>query len=177
VPDVREAVFPDDADAIARIDTSFTTDTIYVVRLDGDDFTIVPTPVDPPIVKSFPIDGLGGWRAWERAWVATANDAIVGFCAVRDQQWNRQLVLWHLYVDRSARGQGYGHALLETAIADARANDAYAVWLETSNLDYPAVQWYRAHGFELCGLDTLRYEPTYASGETALYMARRLSST
>jgi len=174
VADIRVAVLPDDAGAIARIDTSFTTDTIYEVRLDGDHFSVTPTPVDPPVTKTFPIDGVDGWRAWERAWVAEHDDNIVGFCAVRDQQWNRQLVLWHLYVDRSARGKGYGHALLERAIADARATNAYAVWLETSNLDYPAVQWYRAHGFELCGLDTLRYEPTYAKGEIALYMARRL---
>src|ERR1700749_3854208 len=82
VPDIRPAVLPDDADAIARIDTSFTTDTIYEVRLNDDGFAVTPTPVDPPIVKTFPIDGLGGWRAWERAWVATADDTVVGFCAV-----------------------------------------------------------------------------------------------
>jgi ribosomal protein S18 acetylase RimI-like enzyme len=69
---------------------------------------------------------------------------------------------------------GHGHALLERALADGRAHGARTAWLETSNLDYPAVQWYRAHGFELCGLDTTRYEPTYAPGETALFMARPL---
>jgi len=174
VAEIRAVVLPDDADAIARIDTSFTTDIVYDVRIDGDDFRVTPTSVKPAVTKTFPIDGLGGWRAWERAWVATDDEAIVGFCAVRDQQWNRQIVLWHLYVDRAARRRGHGRALLETVLDDARAGNAYAVWLETSNLDYPAVQWYRAHGFELCGLDMLRYEPTYASGEVALFMARRL---
>jgi ribosomal protein S18 acetylase RimI-like enzyme len=175
VPEVRAAQLPEDGDAIAAIDTSFDTGTIYAVTLDGDTFHCTPTAVDPPVTKRFPIDGIAGRRAWERGFVA-CNDAgeIVGFCAVRDQQWNRQLVIWHLYVDRRARGQGHGFRLLEHALADGRARDAQTVWLETSNLDYPAVQWYRAHGFELCGLDTTRYEPTYAPGETALYMARRL---
>jgi ribosomal protein S18 acetylase RimI-like enzyme len=172
---VRPAVFPDDADAIARIDTSFTTDTIYEVRLDSDSFRIDATSVVPPVTKTFPIDGISGWRAWERAWVASDDDGTVcGFCAVRDQQWNRQLVLWHLYVDRAARGRGFGHDLLETAVADAGQHGARFVWLETSNLDYPAVQWYRRHGFELVGLDMIRYEPTYAAGEVALYMAKAI---
>ncbi len=172
MPDVRAAVLPDDADAIAAIDTSFTTSTIYGVTLAGDSFVLTPTPVDPAVTKRFPIDGVTGWRAWERAWVACDDAGVVrGICAVRDQQWNRQLVIWHLYVDRSVRGKGFGYALLEHALADGRARDALTAWLETSNLDHPAVQWYRKHGFELCGLDTTRYEPTYAPGEIALYMA------
>lgn len=175
MPSVRDASLPDDGDAIAAIDTSFDTDTIYDVRLEGDTFHCTPTPVDAPVTKRFPIDGISGWRAWERGFVAcTDDDTIVGFCAVRDQQWNRQLVIWHLYVDRRARGTGHGYRLLEHALADGRAREAQTAWLETSNLDYPAVQWYRAHGFELCGLDVTRYEPTYAHGETALFMARRL---
>jgi ribosomal protein S18 acetylase RimI-like enzyme len=175
VPEVRPAVLPDDADAIAAIDTSFTTDTIYDVTLDRDSFVLTATPAEPPVTKTFPIDGVTGWRAWERAWVACDHaGAVRGFCAVRDQQWNRQLVIWHLYVDRGARGKGFGYALLEQALADGRAHNAVTAWLETSNLDHPAVQWYRAHGFELCGLDTTRYEPTYAPGEIALYMARAL---
>ena len=47
------------------------------------------------------------------------------------------------------------------------------VWLETSNLAYPAIQFYRGVGFELCGLDASLYEGEQA-GETALYFMRPL---
>jgi ribosomal protein S18 acetylase RimI-like enzyme len=50
------------------------------------------------------------------------------------------------------------------------------VWLETSTLAYPAIQFYRRRGFELCGLDTSLYDSADPSaGETALYFARSLS--
>src|SRR5262249_19550446 len=134
---VREAVLPDDADAIAALDTSFTTATIYVVTFVDDRFDVTPTAVDPPGTKTFPIDGLTGWRAWERAWVATDDDnRIVGVCAVRDERWNARLVIWHLYVDRGARGHGHGRALLQHALADGTERGAQFAWLETSKLDY-----------------------------------------
>jgi ribosomal protein S18 acetylase RimI-like enzyme len=177
VPDaqrVRTAIFPDDGEAIAAIDTSFTTGTIYVVKLEGDSFVITPTAVDPPVTKTFPIEGITGWRAWERAWVACDDRRVVGFCAVHGPTWNRRLVVYHLYVDREHRGRGFGRSLLDQAVADGRAVGARTVWLETNNLDHPAVQWYRRQGFELCGLDTTLYEPEYAPGEIALFMTRAL---
>jgi ribosomal protein S18 acetylase RimI-like enzyme len=173
-PRVRDAIFPDDGPAIAAIDTSFTTGTIYDVTRAGDSFELTAKEVDPPVTKTFPIDGITGRRAWERAWVAEDDGRVVGFCAVHGPTWNRRLVVYHLYVDCASRGRGLGHALLEQAVADGRAVGARSVWLETNNLDHPAVQWYRRQGFELCGLDTTLYEPDYAPGEIALFMTRRL---
>jgi ribosomal protein S18 acetylase RimI-like enzyme len=33
------------------------------------------------------------------------------------------------------------------------------LWLETQNVNYPAVQFYRRMGFRLCGLDETLYRP------------------
>jgi len=175
VSHLREALFPDDAEAIAAIDTSFTTDTIYDAAFVDEAIQLRPTRVDPPVTKRFPIDGLTGWRAWEHGWVACDDhDRIVGFCAWRMQDWNRHVIIWHLYVDPSARGVGAGTALLTRAIEDGRARGALIAWLETSNLDYPAVQWYRKRGFEVSGADLTRYEQ-YAPNERALFLTCRLS--
>jgi len=39
----------------------------------------------------------------------------------------------------------------------------------------PAIRFYRAEGFSLCGLDTALYDPTGpGAGETALYFMKNL---
>lgn len=175
---LREAVFPQDEGAIGALDTSFTTDVIYDVSFEkpADVLRIATRHVDPAVTKRFPIDGLTGWRAWEHGWVACdADGRVVGFVAWRMQPWNRHVIIWHLYVDRGARGSGAGSALLEHAIADGIERGAAVAWLETSNLDYPAVQWYRRRGFEISGCDLTRYEQ-YAPDETSLFLSRRLAS-
>lgn len=58
----------------------------------------------------------------------------------------------------------------------ARAEGARCLWLETSNVNEPAIQFYRREGFVLCGLDQSLYDPTSdAGGETALYFARPIT--
>jgi len=40
---------------------------------------------------------------------------------------------------------------------------------------YPAIQFYRRMGFELCGLDVTLYDPaSIVAGETALYFSKSL---
>jgi ribosomal protein S18 acetylase RimI-like enzyme len=60
--------------------------------------------------------------------------------------------------------------LIAAVTAAARDAGTRCIWLETSNLAWPAIQFYRKMGFELCGLDQSLYDPAGTSGnETALY--------
>jgi ribosomal protein S18 acetylase RimI-like enzyme len=172
---VRPARLPEDAGPIMAIDTSFDTDTIYDIVYDHDVFRLATTHASPPVTKRFPLDDLGEGHFWQDAHVATDDSGtIVGFLATRDERWNQRLIIWHCYVDRTARGGGHGHALMQTALDGGRARGLQLAWLETSNLAYPSVQWYRRQGFEVCGLDTTRYTHSYAPGETSLFLARPL---
>jgi ribosomal protein S18 acetylase RimI-like enzyme len=94
--------------------------------------------------------------------------------ATRYEAWNRRVVIWHLYVSGEYRRRGVGGRLLETALAAAREAGARTAWLETSNLNVPAVRAYERLGFVLCGLDTTLYDGTPAEGEVALFFSRRL---
>ena len=48
-----------------------------------------------------------------------------------------------------------------------------SVWLETQNVNYPAIHFYRRCGFEFCGFDETLYDPTIlAQEEVALFFAR-----
>jgi ribosomal protein S18 acetylase RimI-like enzyme len=174
---IRPIHLPADRPAVMRLDTSFTTDRVYRVRATPASFTLVEEVVQPPLRKSFALEGeLDDDRMWDYGIVAEDQDAIVGFAAVRLEHWNRRAAIWHLYVAPGQRGSGLGRRLLDQVEDYARANEARCLWLETSNVNYPAIQFYRHVGFTLCGLDQSLYAPDGdAAGETALYFARTIA--
>ncbi len=173
---VRPVRLPGDRAAILALDRSFTTDRVYRVVRTPQSFTIVETIAQPPVRKDFPLEAdLGAGRVWEQGLVAERAGMVIGFAAFAQQRWNRRTELWHLYVAPQVRRQGVGRALVEAVIAAAKDTGMRCVWLETSNLAYPAIQFYRRMGFELCGPDASLYDPAGpAAGETALYFARPL---
>jgi ribosomal protein S18 acetylase RimI-like enzyme len=166
-----------DARGIFWLTNSFTTDRIYRVVETPNSFTLLAQTVDPPAHKFFSLVGeLQDDHIWSHGWVAEEDARIVGFAALRMEQWNRRGVLWHLYIDANHRGHGLGSRLLAHVEDAARELGASRLWLETSNLNYPAVGFYRKHGYALVGLDTSLYAPDgEAAGEVALYFAKPLA--
>jgi len=173
MPVVRSAILPQDAAGIAAIDTAFTTHRIYEVAVLGDEITLRPHDLDTPLTKRFPLDDLeSAERPYDRAWVAVEDETIVGFAATSYAEWNRRLVLWHLYIDTPWRGRGLARQLLASVEAEGAARDARHIWLETSSLNAPGVAAYRALGFSLSGVDLTLYDGTPAEGEVALFFSR-----
>ena len=171
---IRPVRLPADRAQILALDRSFTTDRAYRIARTPLSFVLEEIPVHPPRRKEFPLaDDLEDGRAWEHGLVAERAGAIVGFAALTHRRWNRRTELWHLYVASALRRHGVGRALVEAVIAAARMAEMRCVWLETSTLAYPAIEFYRRMGFELCGLDESLYDRAGVSeGETALYFAR-----
>jgi ribosomal protein S18 acetylase RimI-like enzyme len=171
---IRPVRLPEDRTALLALDRSFRTDRVYRVARTADSFALEEVPAQRPVRKEFPLaDDLGTGRTWERGLVAERAGSVVGFAAFTHRRWNRRTELWHLYVAPHFRGQGIGRALVEEVVAAARDAEMRCVWLETSNLAYPAIQFYRRVGFVLCGLDVSLYDPASdAAGETALFFAR-----
>jgi ribosomal protein S18 acetylase RimI-like enzyme len=172
---IRAARLPDDAAAIESVDTSFTTGVVFEVDVTGDGFALRERRLPAPTAKRFPLDDVrSDDRPWSHGFVAEEGGACVGFAAAGLEPWNRRLVLWHLYVQPSARGQGVGRQLVERVAELGRELGARHVWLETSNLNVPGVAAYRALGFSLTGIDATLYDATPAEGEIALFFSRRL---
>ena len=68
-----------------------------------------------------------------------------------------------------------GAALLRELAHYARAAGARCLWLETQNINHPAIQFYRRMGFRLCGLDQSLYNPVGPGrDEVALFFVRDL---
>jgi ribosomal protein S18 acetylase RimI-like enzyme len=175
---IREAKFPDDAESISRIDTSFTTDTIYTAFQSEDEIGLRLTSLPAPITKRFPLEDLSRQvSAWEFAVVAIVDDRICAFLAAAYQIWNRRLTILHLYVDVTQRQRGIARLLLGHAQTYGCGKGALYLWLETSSLNAPGVRAYRRLGFELCGVDTTLYRGTPAAGETAVFFSRPVTST
>ena len=176
---IRPVQLPVDLARIARLDTTFTTDRIYRLERSDWSFALREIAVEPPVRKVFPLaDELRDLGAdWSYAIVAEQDTAIVGFAAMQLERWNRRANLAHLYVAPEHRGQGLGRALLQNILASAHAQGARCLWLEVTNVNYPAIQFYRRAGFHLCGWDETLYDPDGpAGGEFALFFVHAWAS-
>ena len=171
----RPAQWPQDVPALSVLDTSFVTDRIYRLTLDGLSFGLEEDALAPPLHKSYPFDPTDREEQgnWDHAVVAEAEERLIGFAAAQYMAWNRRTVIWHLYVAPDYRGRGVGTRLLDTVDTFARRVGARCLWLETQNVNVPAVRFYLRSGFMLCGLDTSLYDPEGpAGGEVALFLER-----
>lgn len=174
---IRPARWPDDLALLNGLDTAFTTDRIYRVNRDAFGFALVEEAVDPPLHKEY--GGLTshgvGLATMEFAVIAEEDGVLAGFTAASYEAWNRRVVVEHLYVSAGRRGRGVGRSLIDQADTFARSRGARCLWLETQNVNYPAIQFYRRLGFRLCGMDDSLYDPASpVQGEIALFFAREL---
>ncbi|MFG2622635.1 GNAT family N-acetyltransferase [Streptomyces sp. NPDC048507] len=169
---------PGDAGAIAAVDGSFTTGTVFEVAVTEDGFALREVAVEPPLRKVFPEEDDGPGATDEddgrRTWVAVTDcggGAVAGFATVSYAPWNRRLTVEDIEVAPGHRGRGLGRALMGRAVDFARERGAGHLWLEVSNVNAPAIHAYRRLGFAFCGLDTALYEGTGSRGEQALFMS------
>jgi ribosomal protein S18 acetylase RimI-like enzyme len=150
---------------------------IFGARFDDGLIWLEEQRLDAPITKSFPLNDLHDpIMPWTIGLVAVDEaDRVIGFVAAEFRAWNRRLVLWHLYVDRAARGKGVARRLVDAIQAQAERAGALHIWLETSNLNVPGVKAYAQLGFHVSGLDSTLYDGTSAQGEFALFLSRRVT--
>lgn len=107
--------------------------------------------------------------------VAEIKENIAGFTTVRFEEWNKRAVMTGIFVAPEYKGRGIGRELVDAALNYAKSKEARCLWLETQNVNYPAIQFYRKVGFEFCGFDTSLYNPADVSpGETAFYFCKQL---
>jgi ribosomal protein S18 acetylase RimI-like enzyme len=169
---VRPANWAADAEGIHAIDTAFTTDRVYRFGREKGGFGFaLPLLTRAPLTKSYPLPQA---HPGDGSFVAEMDGAIAGFAQVEPPAWNGRAVVRHLYVSAAYRGRGIGAALVDALAEHARAAGARCLWLETQNVNYPAVQFYLATGFYLCGLDESFYDPVENPGEFALFFSRPL---
>jgi ribosomal protein S18 acetylase RimI-like enzyme len=174
---IRPARWSAAAALLAGLDTSFATDRIYRVIRDELEFRLAEEKIDSSLRKDHSsVADDDTLREMDYALVAERDGELVGFAAAEFEAWNRRLIVRHLYVAARCRGSGIGRALLDHLDTFARSAGARCLWLDTPNVNYPAIQFYRHMGFRLCGLDESLYDPAGPGGnEVALFFVRELT--
>lgn len=172
---IRSAQWPQDGAALSSLDTEWVTSHIYRPVREEFSFRLIEEAVEPPLRKRYPFQPADPEerRNWDYTAVAEKDGSPAGFAAAQYLAWNRRVVLHHLYVAPAFRRQGVGSRLLFALDAFARSVEARHLWLETQNVNHPAIQFYRAAGFEFCGFDDSLYDAEPSNEEEiALFFAR-----
>jgi ribosomal protein S18 acetylase RimI-like enzyme len=170
----RPLELPVDRDRVARMNTTITFESIWLVDAHPTGFALSLRSLASPRDKHYQVaaDELAGATC---ALVAESNDVVAGVASLDFHPWNRRAVLSHLYVDRDARCIGIGTTLLAELEQRARGLGARHMWVETQNINTVAVAFYQRCGFTLCGLDVAMYDPELVRDEAALFFVKPLA--
>lgn len=102
---------------------------------------------------------------------AWADGQMVGIAICERREWNNTLWLWELHVQNGLRGQGTGSQLIQAVKQLAVEQRFRVVVAEAQNMNVPALNFYRKHGFDIEGVDLSLYTNTdLTHGEVALYL-------
>jgi ribosomal protein S18 acetylase RimI-like enzyme len=96
---------------------------------------------------------------------------IGGLVTWRPLEWNETLWLIDIRVRDRARRRGLGSSLISALQQIARDDRVRGVHVETQTSNYPAVRFYRSHGFEPSGFNDHLYTNRDAEeGQIALFL-------
>ena len=172
---VRDIDWSRDGKTITTFDASFTTDRIYRLVIGELSVEFVEEELSEPLWKRYDLSGIR--RAVEEselAMVAEVDRVIAAFMTLKFEAWNRRAWITHLYVGAEHKYRGIGSGLVDEALAFAKQKNVRGLWLETQNVNYPAIQFYKKLGFRFCGFDESLYDPALVPGETAMYFSKEV---
>ncbi len=174
---IRPAQWPQDIQLVSSLDTTFVTDRVYRAVREDMSFRLVEESVSPALRKTYDVDPAER-QDWHYTAIAEVDGKFAGFAAAQYQGWNRRVAIWHVYVAQERRGAGVGTRLLEALDGFAQSKQARCLWLETQNVNHPAIGFYLHAGFRFCGFDESLYDAKGpASDEIALFFARPVTTS
>lgn len=173
---IREIQREVDCERLSAFDTSFETEYIYNVKINGMSVEIAEEKLDAPFRKTYPFDAIKtDIDEADFTVIAEIEQKIAGFAMVKYEAWNARAGLTGIFVAPKSRGKGVGRVLVEAAAAYAKSESARCLFVETQNVNYPAIRFYLRMNFEFCGFDRSLYHPADVSrGETAFYFCKQL---
>ena len=175
----RSTIEPEfDLKRLSDFDASFWSDRFYRVSLNDLSVEIKEEKFIRPLYKTYSLDLIKQEIAEaDLAIVAEEGEGLSGIATVKYEEWNNRAHLTGIYVAPESKGKGLGHSLIETAIDYAKSKSARCMFVETQNINYPAICFYRKMNFEFCGFDTALYNlADVDSKEIAFYFCKNLSN-
>jgi ribosomal protein S18 acetylase RimI-like enzyme len=160
-----------DVRSLAPIPSGFETDRVYTLRRSGKDtdisWALNVKSLEAPFRKRYdagdPDDWLESYAGTGPLTglsfdAATRDGGALGLVTYRLERWNNSIWLMDIRVRPDARRSGVGSALMHHVQKTARQRKVRGVSVETQINNFPAVQFYRMHGFEIAGFNDHLYE-------------------
>lgn len=162
-----------DARELAPIPSEFETDRVYRLRggRDGRDYVWLLREEQLGRLHRKIYDN-GKLDSWIESYTETIpieemnfvlaekNGSILGLMTWHYSRWNNCVWLADIRTRRAERRQGVGSALIATLKEVARRLEARGILLETQTDNYPAITFYKRHGFALAGFNDHLYSNT-----------------
>jgi ribosomal protein S18 acetylase RimI-like enzyme len=171
---------------LERINQGYTSTHKYVVQKvetpAQTTLSLTLTPLPVPYTKRWYSDEaeLARYRQVVAAGLSRAayvDGRMAALAIAEAQHWNRSLWIWEFHVEPAYRGQGVGRQLMEAMAIVAQQAGLRVLVCETQNTNVPAINFYRAVGFELDAVDLSYYtNQDIAAGEVAFFMKRKLNA-
>ena len=175
-----------DEHLLKRLIVGYTTSAVYQVSKtetsEHTSFELRLVPLEQPLVKQYQdldAETVQRYIAMARqghSFGAYVGEQCVGIALTELHRWNASLWVQEFHVAPEYRGQGIGRRLMETLTDHARTCAVRCIVCETQTSDVPAIQFYRAMGFVMDGIDLSYYSNwDQERGEVAVFMKKRIS--
>jgi ribosomal protein S18 acetylase RimI-like enzyme len=103
------------------------------------------------------------------------GDKLVAVAITEARRWNRSLWVWEFHILEDYKRQGLGRIMMDGLAELAEIEKLRLMVCETQNTNAPAIQFYKAVGFEIDAVDLSYYDNRGAAAdEVALFMKRKL---
>lgn len=167
---VRDIDWETDADSLCRIDSGFETNQVLELSQQDLSFSFEKAKRNPSVSKRYEFSLTPEvLDEADTSLVAIEKNVPIAYLVSVREEWNSRLVISHFYVDRNYRGRGAGRALFSELLRRIPDRTRH-VFVETQNVNLPAIAFYRKMGFAICGFDAALYDGE-EKGEVAIFLS------
>jgi len=135
-------------------------DVSYQVQENGWTIDFTLKQFDTPFHKYLEGEIFEDYLEEIECYIAEIDEEEVGIVSCSHEKWNNVLRINDIHVYSQYQHNGIGSQLMTLIKTRAEELGARAIVLETQTSNYPAIQFYKHHGFQLIGCDLLSYSNT-----------------
>ena len=155
---------------------TYETTTFYQIKSVqteiGWTFTLHEQSYPQTFVKQLEEELFDDYKDGSNYYIAEWNGEEAAVLVIQQMDWNNTLLIHDLYVYERFKKLGIGTELIVYVKELAKKLGVRAITLETQTSNYPAVQFYLKHDFQLVGFNTISYSNAdVEKGEVRLEMA------
>lgn len=162
----------DDIRLITTFDHSYTTDYVWQVDLREEQGQIIAAFRQVRLPRSVRVmyprsnDALAsGWTERRLFIAAEVQGQVRGYLVLKEGTVSDTVWVAEFAVERRARRQGVGTALITSAMDWARRAGLRRMLVEAQSKNYPAICFCQKHGFAFCGFN----DRHFSNQDIALY--------